>query len=80
MNRGLMADVFIDCIAEIPCGVGRAARPFITKLEKAKKTPPITPVQSAANSARFEIDCSRNGIVTAISLDGNRESDAVFWE
>ena len=43
-----MTTTLIDCIAAIPSADGTRARAFITKLENAKKTPPISADPSSA--------------------------------
>src|ERR1700730_13144447 len=42
-NTGLNAAALMNCIAAMLCWAGRRARPFMTKAEKAKKTPAISP-------------------------------------
>ena len=46
-NKGLMTTTLIDCIAAIPCAAGSRPRAPMTKVEKAKKMPPIRPEPSA---------------------------------
>lgn len=43
MNAGVTATRLIDCMAAMPWTGCRRARAFITKLEKAKKTPAFSP-------------------------------------
>ena len=47
-NEGFITTTLIDCIAAIPSEEGTRARAFITKLENAKKTPPISADPSSA--------------------------------
>ena len=50
MNTGRTAVTLIEFIAEMPWAGEMRCRPGITKLEKAKNTPPITPQPMAAAS------------------------------
>ncbi|MCC5645401.1 hypothetical protein LC607_21120 [Nostoc sp. CHAB 5824] len=50
MNNGLIAVILMDCIAAIPSFGWSRVRAFITKVEKAKKTPATSPQPSAENS------------------------------
>src|SRR5262245_29468459 len=58
MNNGLMTVTLMDCMAAMPCAAGRRARAFITKEEKAKKTPPINPQPSAEKSVKAKSNLS----------------------
>jgi hypothetical protein len=52
MNAGVTAMRLIDCMAAMPWAGCRRARAFITKLEKAKKTPALSPQPRAVATAR----------------------------
>src|SRR5262245_57090034 len=58
MNNGLMTTTLMDCMAAMPCAAGRRARAFITKDEKAKKTPPISPQPSVERSVKARSNLS----------------------
>src|SRR5262249_32710572 len=51
-NDRLSTTTLIDCIAAIPCAAGRRCSAPITKEEKAKKTPAMTPGPRAARRVR----------------------------
>src|SRR3981081_1526097 len=46
-NKGANAAALMNCMAAMLCVAGRRPRPFMTKAEKAKKTPAISPQLSA---------------------------------
>ena len=48
MNTGLGAARFISCIARTPTAAGARPSPVITKLEKARNTPAVSPAPRAA--------------------------------
>ncbi|WP_333127379.1 MULTISPECIES: hypothetical protein [unclassified Microcoleus] len=50
INNGLIAVILMACMAAIPCAGWSRARAFITNVEKAKKTPAISPQPSAEKS------------------------------
>src|SRR5918994_4888490 len=50
IKTGVTAATFMACMAAMPCWAGRRARALITKAEKAKKTPAITPHPRAATN------------------------------
>ena len=50
MKTGVTAILLIDCIAVMPPPVGNRLSAGITKLEKAKKTPAMSPHPSAVIS------------------------------
>jgi hypothetical protein len=52
MNSGLITVTLISCIARIPSAAGILARAAMTKLEKAKNTPPASPAPTAVPSTR----------------------------
>jgi hypothetical protein len=54
-NNRLSTTTLIDCMAAIPCGVGRRANAFITKAENAKNTPPIKPEPSAETNVKTKM-------------------------
>ena len=49
MNQGLITVILIDCMVAIPWDVGCLARACMTKVEKAKKIPPLTALPTVAN-------------------------------
>ena len=51
-NIGFSTAIFMDFIAAMPCGGERAASAFITNVENAKKTPPMSPQPSADNRVK----------------------------
>lgn len=53
-NIGFIAAIFMDFIAAMPCGGERAASAFITNVENAKKTPPMSPQPSADNRVKVK--------------------------
>src|SRR5262245_16283079 len=58
INNGLITTTLMDCMAAMPCAAGRRARAFITKDEKAKKTPAINPQPSAEKSVKAKSNLS----------------------
>jgi hypothetical protein len=48
MKAKVTAATLMACMAATPCSAGRRARAFITKAEKAKKTPAIIAQPRAA--------------------------------
>ena len=53
-NQEFTTATLMDCIAVMP-SAGSRANAFITKVEKAKKTPAIAPQLSAVTSVRMEV-------------------------
>lgn len=56
IKDGLITVILMDCMAAMPWGAGCRARAFITKDEKAKKTPAISPQPSAENNFNAKSD------------------------
>ena len=54
-NQEFTTATLMDCIAAMPSSAGSRASAFITKVEKAKKTPAIVPQPSAVTSVRMEV-------------------------
>ena len=54
-NQEFTTATLMDCIAAMPSSAGSRANAFITKVEKAKKTPAIVPQPSAVTSVRMEV-------------------------
>ncbi len=52
MKVGVITVMLIEFIAAMPCGTGSRASAAMTKLEKAKNTPPTTPEPIAAMKVR----------------------------
>jgi hypothetical protein len=52
MNSGAGAALLMAFMAEMPGAAGSRPRAFITKVEKAKNTPPDTPAPMAAMVVR----------------------------
>src|SRR3954453_1964911 len=55
MKSGRTAVTLMDCMAAIPCEAGSRLSPAITKVEKAKNTPPAVAVPTAVMRVRFLI-------------------------
>jgi hypothetical protein len=50
MNSGLITTTLMRCIAATPAGTDSSDNAFITKVEKAKNTPPTMPAPTEARS------------------------------
>jgi hypothetical protein len=61
----LITVILMDCMAAMPCDGWSRARALITKVEKAKKTPAISPQPCAEKHKtvvlRFLVGCSASG-------------------
>src|SRR5829696_9395913 len=58
MNHGVGAARFTSCMAAMPCGLGRRESAVITNTEKAKNTPPTTPLPTAETAVSGTSDRS----------------------
>ena len=71
MNTGVTAMTLIDCIAAIPCAGCRRPSALMTKLEKEKRAPALSPQQSAVSS----VSATRRSCIV-LSGYGGRFPDA----
>ncbi|MEH1803890.1 hypothetical protein [Nostoc sp.] len=78
MNNGLIAVILMDCMAIMPSFGWSRARAFITKVEKAKKTPATNPQPSAVKSVKGKRKLSTNIIKPPVNYCPTPYSQMVF--